>query len=173
MIHRRAGLSFLKEAYRNHPKASRNWYRGYHRFQDKHDVMNRFETGKPLSCFIIGDDFSRVHVAYSSASSNIAPIDYATFDYTTSEMHTKETGVHFCKFRCVEEQTSASLGDMNITHFALMLPYIQPRRDRIFQRQFTLIYSDWEVLRCDLPNTKKGPASTNNKLFQSILSEIN
>lgn len=168
-IHRRAGLSILHKEYCNRESPIRNWYHGYHCFQDKQDVLNRFETGKPLSCFIIDGDFGQVHIAYYSsfASSNVGHILYSSFDCITTSMHTRETGIHFCKFKCINEQTAARRDDLNVTHFALMLPYIQKRSDRVFQRQFTLIYSDWEVLRCDLPNNK-GPASTNNNLFDSI-----
>ena len=79
----------------------------------------------------------------------------------------QESGVHFCKFTCSKKLTTAKKQDLKITDYALMLPYIQTRKDRVFQKQFTLIYSDWEVLRCDL-ESKKGLVSINNNNFNDI-----
>lgn len=170
MLHKRAGLKFLRYMFRSNDKKVRNWYKGYHSFRNKHDVLNRFNEGKPLSCFVIDGDTSQVHVAYTHCDRDY-DITYATFTCSTSVLHKKEVGMHFCRFECINELTSARKQDLNITDVALMLPYIHTGDDIRFQKQFTLIYSDWEVLRCDLPTIRKGTASTNNRLFAEVIEE--
>lgn len=168
MIHKRAGLQFLKDEYRS--KTTHYRYKGYHCFKDKKEVQTRFEKGKPLSCFILDGNFNQVHVAYYPKE-NSHPgghITFSTFKYETSDLHNKEAGVHFCRFVQLEEDSKKSFDTMNITHYALMLPFLHPRKDMGFRKQFTLIYSDWDVLRCDLPDKRKGKASTKNKLFRNL-----
>ena len=51
-----------------------------------------------------------------------------------------------------------------------MLPY--SKMGFPFQRQFTLVYSDWEVLLCDNsdPDNNKGPVSVHLPLFADVFS---
>jgi hypothetical protein len=55
---------------------------------------------------------------------------------------------------------------LNIVNYALMLQH--SRRGFPFQSQFTLVYSDLEVLLCDnnAPDSKKGPVYVNRPLFE-------
>ena len=161
-LHKNAGLKFLGSAfYPTDNCGERN--KRYHCFPNQADVITRFEDGKPLSCFFLDDDFNKVHVAYNVVGTDCS---YASFECLPSSLHTKESGVHFCKFKCIQEHSTAKKNELNITHEALMLPYIVPaRHHRVeFQKQFTLIYSDWDVLRCDLEELK-GKSCTNNQLF--------
>ena len=55
---------------------------------------------------------------------------------------------------------------LNLLDYALMLPY--SKMGFPFQRQFTLVYSDWDVLLCDNndPDNSKGPVSVHFPLFE-------
>lgn len=171
MIHKRAGLRFLNNEYRI--KANDDRYKGYHCFSDKGEVQMRFDNGKPLSCFVLDGNFDQVHVAYHSKNGRYisnrgsGSVTFTTFKYSTSDLHYKEAGVHFCRFVQISDERTEKLDMLNITHYALMLPLLQPRKDVPFQRQFTLIYDDWDVLRCDMPIKRKGKASTKNDLFNA------
>jgi hypothetical protein len=57
--------------------------------------------------------------------------------------------------------------ELNIAGHAIVLPYIQSKVGRVFQKQVTLIYSDWEVLCCD-GQSKKGVVSIDNTNFDNI-----
>lgn len=164
------GLKSLEEAYCTKEAAARDWFRGYHCFTKKTEVFNRFSTGCPLSCFILDGDTSHVHIAYHDNDS-AGHLTYATFKCAKTTMHIKESGVHFCKFVKTNEETKSRKADLNITDFALMLPYMHPKmQERYgFQMQFTLIYSDWEVLLCD-QEVLKGQASLDESLFGNIFA---
>lgn len=85
-------------------------------------------------------------------------------------MYTHETGVPFCRFECTDEVSSGNKSSLNFVDYALMLPY--SRRGFPFQRQFTLVFSDWEVLLCDnnAHDSKKGPVQIHSPLFEDVLS---
>ena len=86
-------------------------------------------------------------------------------------MYTHETGMQFCRFECTEEVSSVKKSSLKIVDYALMLPY--SRRGFPFQNQFTLVYSDWEVLLCDndAPIGNKGPVYVHRPLFDDVLSQ--
>lgn len=166
-LHIKEGLNYVKNE--KDPVKRGEWFRGYHCFESKKVVHDRFERGQALSCFVLNNNYGEVHVAYRTNASCRGGDDlyFATFHCSTLTLPVQESGVHFCKFTCSKELTTAKKQDLNITDYALMLPYIQTRKDRVFQKQFTLIYSDWEVLRCDL-ESKKGLVSINNNNFNDI-----
>ena len=60
---------------------------------------------------------------------------------------------------------------LKIVDYVLMLPY--SRRGFPFQKQFTLVYSDWEVLLCDndAPIGNKGPVYVHRPFFGYVLSQ--
>ena len=53
--------------------------------------------------------------------------------------------MRFCRFDETRDNTNRK-DAMNITDYALMLPY--RKAGLPFQHQFTLVYSDWTVLTC-------------------------
>ena len=67
--------------------------------------------------------------------------------------------------------SSVKKSSLKIVDYALMLPY--SRRGFPFQKQFTLVYSDWEVLLCDndAPIGNKGPVYVHMPLFDDVLSQ--
>ncbi len=86
-------------------------------------------------------------------------------------MYTHNIGMQFCCFLCTDEVSSVKKSSLNIVDCALMLPY--SRRGFLFQSQFTLVYSDWEVLLCDnnAPDSKKGPVYVHRPLFEDVLTQ--
>ncbi len=65
------------------------------------------------------------------------------------------SGVHYCEFQEGTEETITKdeLNDW-IDEYALMLPLIVKGEN--FVKQFTLVYSDWTVLRSDNQEKNKG-----------------
>ena len=167
-LHIKEGLKYVMKE--KQPVKGREWYRGYHCFDSKKVVLDRFNTGEVLSCFVLNHDYGTVHVAYRDAATCKGGGDdlaFASFTYSTISLSCQVSGVQFCKFHCSKESTTAKKQELNITDHAILLPYIQSKRDRVFQKQFTLIYSDWEVLRCD-GQGKKGIVSIDNRNFDNI-----
>lgn len=84
-------------------------------------------------------------------------------------MDDKVSGVHFCSFKegsvqtIKKEDLNARIGD-----YALMLP-LTVAGNR-FAKQFTLVYSDWEVLRTDIQEKNKGRPCVDKLLFNELLS---
>jgi hypothetical protein len=82
--------------------------------------------------------------------------------------------MHFCQFRLEKKRDDESLVEIKkiykteledmVDGYALLLPYRTSDND--FESKFTLVYSDWEVLRCDI-GTKKGHPSMDNS-FENI-----
>ena len=75
---------------------------------------------------------------------------------------------------CTDEVSSVMKSSLNIqlVNYALMLPY--SRRGFLFHSQFTLVYSDWEVLLCDnnAPDSKKRPIFVHRPFFEDVLSQF-
>ena len=123
-----------------------------------------------LSCFVLNHNYGEVHVAYRDNAVRRGGGDdlaFASFTYSTHTLCWQKSVVQVCKFTCSKEVTTAKKQELNITDHAIMLPYIQSKVGRVFQKQFTLIYSDWEVLRCD-GQSKKGIVSIDNTNFDNI-----
>ena len=47
-----------------------------------------------------------------------------------------------------------------------MLPFI--KKNKITYQQYTLVYSDWEVLRCEDAEHKKGHPGAEKSVFEHI-----
>ena len=77
--------------------------------------------------------------------------------------------MQFCRFECTNEVSSVEKTSLNLLDYALMLPY--SKMGFPFQRQFILVYSDWDVLLCDNndPDSSKGPISVHFHLFEFVV----
>ena len=174
LLHKLTGMAFLNEEYDDgHARCDR--YKGYHVFPNKSAVENRFLKGEPLSCFCLDGSCNEVHVAFNrdkpEQRGDECEVTFLSFCYHTSQMYTHDTGMQFCHFVCTDEVSSVKKSSLNIVDYALMLPY--SRSGFLFQSQFTLVYSDWEVLLCDnnAPDSKKGPVPVHRPLFEDVLSQ--
>jgi hypothetical protein len=87
-------------------------------------------------------------------------------------MYIHDTAMQFCQFVCTDMVSSVMKSSLNIVNYALMLPY--SRRGFPFQSQFTVVYSDWEVLLSDnnSPDSKKGLVYVHRPLFEDVLSQF-
>jgi hypothetical protein len=108
------------------------------------------------------------HVFVAVRAKDACKISYVTFKCNYVIDAKREAGVHFCKFEMSEGITTKSLDELNPSNYAIILPYFRQNGDRPreYIKQYTLVYSDWEVLRIDLPEKRKGPAYICEKLFK-------
>ena len=92
------------------------------------------------------------------------------------EMNMKSLSYHFaithCKCTLMRQECEVSLvrkTSLNLFDYSLLLPY--SKMGFPFQRQFTLVYSDWDVLLCDNndPDSSKGPVSVHFPLFKCVV----
>jgi hypothetical protein len=177
LLHKLKGLRMVSE-YFNSVTDERDWFKGYHVYCSKKEVTDRLMSGKPLSCFLTTmattGDVQEVHVAFLHGEDHRDnTISYLTIEYNTSLLYQQECGVQFCRFACKQDPdnhavvTHTPRADLQIVNYALMLPY--HKRAYTFRRQFTLVYEDWEVLRCS-DRVKKGRAAVDQQVFSSILT---
>ena len=162
LLQKLTGIAWVKKGFETEDNNSdREWFTGLFRYESLQCIIQRFNDGQPISCFQSKHCEKLFYVVFFAG--NHAEISYLTIESHTSEMYVQETGVQFCKFKIVQEYSTDHIAvktakkkevmDM-MDYYALMLPY--NKKDNIFQRQFTLIYSDWEVLRCNDAHTEKG-----------------
>lgn len=164
-IHKLAGFEYLKVAFGSTARRQSK-PKNFHVFGTKANVRDRYNKGLPLSCFSIDGDLDHVFVAIRAKDA--CKISYVTFKCNYVKDTKLEAGVHFCRFEMLEGTTTKSLDELNPSNYAIMLPYFRQNGDRPreYIKQYTLIYSDWEVLRIDLPEKRKGPACICEKLFK-------
>lgn len=160
----------------------RDWFKGYHVYGSRKEVMDRLQQGKPLSCFCLdGDkDSKEVHVAFTEGEKRNVTVSYLTLTYDTARSRI-ETGMHFCSFSIKPEEgsshepkvTQVKREELLPVDYALMLPYIvtpsASATDEDFFQQYTLVYSDWEVLRCT-GGQVKGRVTLDEQLFTEALN---
>ena len=144
----------------------------FHTFSKRKHVMDSFEDGKPLSCFCLDNNYRKIHVAVAlgdclenkNEGDNFA---YLTFDYNVQIYFRREAGVHFCQFKLTDEKpTTANKSSLNFTDYAVMLPF---KNKGTFCNQYTLIYSDWEVLICEGDDVK-GQTPVSCDLYKDVVN---
>ena len=168
ILQQQRGLNILAPS----EEPSRVKYCGYYIFPSIKDVKDRFESGQPLSCFCLDGNRSEVHIAYhTKGKKDRECINYITYSCRHGILKTCETGVRFCRFDKMRENTDHK-DAMNITDYALMLPY--RKAGLPFQHQFTLVYSDWTVLTqasCENNEAVKGHIALDYSLFGEFPEE--
>lgn len=197
LLHKLVGLDFLGRNYSEQNKTERHWFKGYHVYGSRKEVETRFKRGRPISCFCMGTDAGvrTVHVAFkdketrsSNTTNQTATISYLTYDIVDIvdgiKTNTRETGVHFCKFIPRENGGFQSRFDQkalqsNIMGHALMLPYISDISDdgsynsNGYGDLYTLVYSDWEVLRCTGVGPRKCRVGVEPSVFSGVMNPGN
>ena len=164
----------------HHDDQERIWFKGYHVFTSKQEVVKRFLRGEPLSVFTLKGEKNKVHAAFSSGKR--FTLQYLTLEYDRTRLHIQETGAHFCQFRLenhtgtdgkshvsVVNSTNEELMD-KVEYHALMLPYSNVLET--FQRQYTLVYSDWDVLKCTGPNDKGIPQAEKRVFTDEYINNL-
>lgn len=169
-IHRIAGIKLLERAFPDEEDSEpiRRLNYSFFTFQSIEEVTKRYTNGQPMSCFVVDGDNNHVNVAVQSGR-NIPMVCFVTFSYDIHQCPKKEWGIHFCQFKQEPGIHTRPIDELNITGSAIMLPYfrLDGELTRLYMQQFTLIYSDWDVLRLDLPIEKKGPACIHDILFNA------
>ena len=188
LLHKFKGIELVSDSFDrldgNSPAEGQR-FKGYHVFSSRKEVVKRVMQGKPLSCFCLEHNKAEVHVAFTEDEKRSSTISYLTFTYDTT-CNTVETGVHFCRFDMQSEGryshqpavvSNIKRSDLEpkIVHCALMLPHLDPSsvasdsstEEDLFDH-YTLIFSDWELLRCD-GDVKKGRVTIDGRLFRSNL----
>ncbi len=185
LLHKLKGLELVADSFdklEGKSKAERHWFKGYHVFSSRTEVLKRFEQAKPLSCFRLEHNNAEVHVAFTEDETR-STISYLTFTYDTNR-NTVETGVHFCHFDLKTDSpdshqpavvSNIEKGDLRsqIVDYALLLPYIVKNREVSTEEdvfhQYTMVYHDWEVLICNGNEKNKGRVPIDRQLFGSFL----
>ncbi len=112
--------------------------------------MERFINTQPISCSTAKEE-GIFHVAIYNES--WTSLKYLTLEARPSQLVIWECGVHFCAFQFRKNPSTnnvlVSTIDKDskdaIVHFYTMI--LSFKKDGIqFQKQFTLIYHDWDVL---------------------------
>lgn len=172
LLYKLEGMKSLTERFDRSTDPS-NRYKGYHTFTTIRHVKDLFTKGKPLSVFFLNNFYNEAHVSVSLRDRDVRNsaeghqnIAYLTFTYNTEDCYTSETGVQFCRFDLSNKISFARTEDMNITDYAIMLPYNKGDK---YINQYTLVYSDWDVLICDKPRVTKGHPTPSMELFDDLL----
>lgn len=173
LLHKMNGLNSLYDKYKESNKYETRVQRPpmFYTFPRRDMVSKWFEAGKPMSCFCLNNDYHKIHVAVAigdclEKKSDGEDFAYLTFNYNIDNMFRVESGVHFCEFELVEGVTTAKKFDLNFTDYAVMLSF---KNKGVYCKQYTLIYSDWEVLICETNNVK-GRTPVSRDLYADLLS---
>jgi len=175
LIHKLTGIEFLAMGYDSDIDKKRNWFKGYHVFRNLNDVKERMETGKAISCFSTCEG---LHIAFHHGEApDSGVVSYVTVEYDVTDFHIQEAGVHFCHFSLKKESDQETVVVMtktqeelqpSITSYSLMLPF--KKKNEPFVQQFTLVYDDWDVLRCKDGDNTKGPTAIEDKVFADVMN---
>ena len=163
LLQTQTGLEFLEDEFSS--KADNtvrsDSFVGYKIFDSLTTVKKRLEKGKALSCFCIDGSRDEVCIAYKVPKQPFNDITYVTVKvkYDVKEV----AGVHFRRFEIQQGTHKIERGSQRITDFAIMLPFWYKNN---FGQQYTLVYSDWDVLDNDRKD-RKGPTPVSRKLFAS------
>ena len=175
LLQKLTGIELLAGDY-NDNNTERDWFKGYHVFQSSAEVMRKLMAGEALSCFCTTEsNGNEVHVAFCGGE-NQEEISYLTIQYDVNDFTQTETGVHFCKFTLLQDDTTSRAPMVRkmkkkdlkplICNYALMLPYM--KKGMPFCQQFTLVYEDWEVLIIHNGEKVKGRTAVDWETFLHI-----
>lgn len=171
-LHKMKGFNFLRIVYSRKKNDIKHSYCGYYVFSSVQDILSRLESRKPVSCFIVGDNYKSVHVAYGRTNGN-TDISYLSFQCRNEVSSVDDCGLHYCYFERCPNLTTIKKDDLDITGYAIMLPYHGNHHtiedaDEQQRSLHTLIYSDWEVLKFDYSSNdgvQKGFVPLDTSLF--------
>ena len=150
LIHKRSGMKWLEQfgfsIGHNHQGESRKWFTGYKEYSSEQEVKDLLSRGKPMSCFSLDGDHKRVHIAFKQKETRCISVSYLTLECKKSPI-VRDTGTHFCPFEMTGTKLNKQRADMNVTDYSIMMP-LACGKNSFTSCLYTLIYSDWQVLRC-------------------------
>ena len=164
---------WLGEEFDPDSTATHDYFGGIFRYKDNDDIIKDLKSGwVPISCARSKQSQTSFHIFSSDGQEGY--VKCITVEMISPELYIQKSGMHFCQFRLEKKRDDESLVEIKkiykteledmVDGYALLLPYRTSDND--FESKFTLVYSDWEVLRCDI-GTKKGHPSMDNS-FENI-----
>ena len=159
LLQKLTGVDFLSFTF-DDVKGQRDWFSGIYKYHDEMEIVKDYVSGSPLSCFSGKEEDGMFYICFFSRSN--ATISYLTLEAKPSDLFIKDCGAHYCVFKFMKDTDNkivvntvekGSLKEL-VGSYALLLPFLKQGRD--FQKQYTLVYNDWDVLLCQEGHCKKG-----------------
>ena len=172
LIHKRSGMKWLEQdGFGMCPKGQgENRFSGYKEYSSLEEVRDLLSRGKPISCFSLDNDHKRVHVAFRQQETNRLTVSYLSLKCNLSRT-VQNTGTHFCRFEVAATTLNKDKATLNTTDYAIMLP-LTCGTSPCDSGLYTLVYSDWHVLRCsEKKGVEKGPVTVDTQIVSGV-SEI-
>ena len=174
LIHKRSGMKWLEQdgfcIPPDYQSTSRTWFSGYKVYSSEEEARDLFSSGKPLSCFSLDGNHKRVHIAFKEEETRNTTVSYLTLECKQSQT-AKNTGMHFCRFEVAARTLNKDKATLNTTDYGLMLP-LTLGTSSCDSGLYTLVYSDWHVLRCsEGRGVEKGPVTVDIEIISGV-SEI-
>ena len=141
LLHKMFGLDCLAKSLEEDEKNEYK-YTGYHTYSSHEEITDLFRSGRPISGFCLDNNYDRIHVAYNRHKDMVS---YTTFTFKDEDLPHESCGVYYDRFYHSGEELTASESTLKISAYGMMLPF---KKNKDYARQFTIIYSDWEVLIC-------------------------
>jgi len=163
LLHKMFGLDCLADSLVDNPQQQHR-YKGHHTYSSLDEVLDKFRSGKPLSGFCLENNYDRIHVAYNRHKDMVS---YTTFTFKDEDLPHESCGVYYDRFYHSGEELTASESTLKISAYGMMLPF---KKNKDYARQFTIIYSDWEVLICIEGKKCKGQVPVSKSLFSEVIN---
>jgi hypothetical protein len=162
LLYKMLGLNCLSESVDGNIDHG-NTFKGYHTYDSLDSIVDRFTAGRPLSGFCLDDEHKSIHVAYNLGQRKVG---YTTFTFEDRDLIQQSCGAHYCRFYHSRENETWD-SKLSISAFGIMLPF---KKLNDFNHQFTIVYSDWEVLNCT-GDSYKSQVPVSKSLFEEVLND--
>lgn len=96
LLQKLTGMEWLQSGYKNSPEIERHWFKGYHIYSSKEEVVKRFVTGQSISCFGTKTGGEKLYVAF--AGGNRFSVKYLTILFDTARMFIQRQVFIFVNF---------------------------------------------------------------------------
>ena len=169
LIHKRSGMKWLEQdGFCISPNCQgEHWFRGYTVYSSAEQVKDLLSSGKPVSCFSLDGDHKSVHIAFRQKETRHVTVSYLTLKSEQART-VQNTGTHFCPFEIAETTLNKEKAQLNVTDYAIMLP-LTCGTSSCDSGLYTLVYSDWHVLRCcEKTGVGKGPVTVDIKIVSDV-----
>ena len=167
LVQKLTAMDFMRNMFQGDVPV-RDWFSGIFRHKEMKEVQTRFLNGEPISVFQLpGDSDTTFHAAFNAGTHDL--ISYVTMTATQGDMFAQEIGLHFCRFSMEKELGETVVKTIQKSQlgsaitYGLMLPYVPKHIS--FQRQYTVVFWDWEVLLCDNNSSSKGLPSIDADVY--------
>ena len=164
LLHKMFGLDCLAKSLEEDEKNEYK-YKGYHTYSSHEEITDLFRSGRPISGFCLDNNYDRIHVAYNRHKDMVS---YTTFTFKKKDLIQESCGVQYCRFYPSGEELTVSLSTLKVSAYGMMLPF---KKKNDYACQFTIIYSDWEVLICNGGEKFKTQVPVSKSLFSEVIND--